>query len=174
MKNHFRLFLSFFIISFSTALIAAETPMSNSRLNTLISRIDAKPAGQIGYWQIKYQGIPIYIITSEEANRMRIISPIVSSENLDKEKLYRMMQANFDTALDARYSIAQGKLWSAFIHPLHELTDEQFFSGLAQTITLVKSYGKSYSSGALTFQGGDSKDLNNKSYQDVLKKGLKI
>jgi len=39
------------------------------------------------------------------------------------------MQANFDSALDARYAIAKGKLWSAFIHPLSELNEEQFFSG---------------------------------------------
>lgn len=84
------------------------------------------------------------------------------------------MQANFDSALDARYAIAKGKLWSAFIHPLSELNEEQFFSGLAQTITLVKSYGETYSSGALIFKGGDSDGLNNKTYKDVLEKGLKI
>ena len=105
---------------------------------------------------------------------MRIISPIKSSENISKDKLYRMMQANFDSALDARYSIAKGKLWSAYIHPLSELTDEQFFSGLAQTITLANSYSDSYSSGALVFSGGDSQDLNSKTFMDILKKGLKI
>ncbi len=31
------------------------------------------------------------------------------------------MQANFDTALDARYAIAKGALWSTFIHPLSDL-----------------------------------------------------
>jgi hypothetical protein len=153
---------------------ASDSTMDNNRLHKLILRFDAKPTGQKGYWQIQYKNIPIFIITSEKANRMRIIAPIASSENLPKETLFRMMQANFDSALDARYSIAKGKLWSAFIHPLSELTDEQFISGLAQTITLVKSYGNSYSSGALIFNGGDSNELNQKTYQDVLRKGQKI
>jgi len=155
-------------------LFASDAKMNNDHLHQLISRIDAKPGGQKGYWKIQYKNIPVYIITSEKANRMRIISPIKSSEALGKDNLYRMMQANFDSTLDARYSIAKGKLWSAFIHPLNELTDEQFFSGLAQTITLVNSYGDTYSSGALVFSGGDSQDLNNKTFMEILKKGLKI
>ncbi|VAW70237.1 FIG01023306: hypothetical protein [hydrothermal vent metagenome] len=148
--------------------------MNNKHLHELITRIDNKPQGQLGYWQIQYNDIPIVIITDERANRMRIVSPIQSANELSKEKLFRMMQANFDSALDARYAIAKDKLWSAFIHPLSELTDEQFYSGLAQTITLVKSYGKSYSSGALVFSGGDSKDLNQETWLDIMRKGLKI
>ncbi|RDH82752.1 MAG: hypothetical protein DIZ80_10770 [endosymbiont of Galathealinum brachiosum] len=165
---------SLLILLHSQLSNATDSAMDNNRLGELISRIDAKPDGQKGYWKIKYKNIPVYIITSEKANRLRIISPIKSSESLSKDQLYRMMQANFDSALDARYSIAKGKLWSAFIHPLSELTDEQFFSGLAQTITLVNSYGDSYSSGALVFSGGDSQDLNSKTFMDILKKGLKI
>jgi len=174
MKKLFISVLCLLGLTISSAVFSAGSGMDNHRLSELITRIDPNPKGQKGYWEIEYKNIPIYIITSEQANRMRIISPIRSSEDLGKNKLYRMMQANFDSALDARYSIAKGKLWSAFIHPLTELSDEQFFSGLAQTITLVNSYGKSYSSGALVFRGGDSQDLNNKTFLDILKKGLKI
>ena len=174
MKNHIKLIFSILFLSLTHVSFAEASPMNNKKLHELITRIDAKPTGQPGYWEIKYKNIPVYIITSEKANRMRIISPIEASETLKKEKLYRIMQANFDSALDARYAIAKGKLWSAYIHPLSELSDEQFFSGLAQTITLVKSYGETYSSGALIFKGGDSDGLNNKTYKDVLKKGLKI
>jgi len=162
------------ILFSSNTSFSAVAKMDNERLHKLISRIDSKPEGQKGYWIIQYKNMPVYIITSEQANRMRIISPITSANNIDKETLYRMMQANFDTALDARYSIAKGKLWSAFIHPLTELTDEQFFSGLAQTITLVNTYGNSYSSGALVFKGGDSNELNQKTFQDIMRRGLKI
>lgn len=174
MKQLFtNLFLILYFISPSISF-ASDVKMNNDHLHQLISRIDATPGGQKGYWKIQYKNTPVYIITSEKANRMRIISPIETSKDLGKDKLYRMMQANFDSALDARYSIAKGKLWSAFIHPLNELTDEQFFSGLAQTITLVNSYGDTYSSGALIFGGGDSQNLNNKTFKEILKKGLKI
>ena len=179
MKTIFISVLSVFILLISQSISAADsssnqTSMDNKRLHQLITRIDKSPEGQLGYWQIKYKDIPIYIITDERANRMRIISPIKSANSISKDKLIRMMQANFDSALDARYSIAKEKLWSAFIHPLSELSDEQFFSGLAQTITLVKSYGDTYSSGALVFRGGDSEKLNQETYLDVLRKGLKI
>jgi len=182
MKNISISVFSFLLLisqSFLSSALAEEklsetSAMNNKRLHQLISRIDAKPKGQPGYWQIQYKNIPVYIITDERANRMRIISPITSSNSISKEKLIRMMQANFDSALDARYSIAKEKLWSAYIHPLAELSDEQFYSGLAQTITLVKSYGDTYSSGALVFKGGDSEKLNQETYLDVLRKGLGI
>ena len=174
MKLLFKILFSTLIFISPYLSFATNIDMDNDRINELISRIDNKPGGQKGYWRIQYKNIPVYIITSEKANRLRIISPITSSESLSKDKLYRMMQANFDSALDARYSIAKGKLWSAFIHPLKELSDEQFFSGLAQTITLVNSYGSSYSSGALVFSGGDSQNLNNRTFMEILKKGLKI
>ena len=158
----------------------ADTPsdskiaMNNKKMHELILRIDEKVKGEPGFWQLNYESMAVYIITDEKADRMRIISPVMDAGQVSKEKMYRILQANFDSALDARYSIAKGKLWSAFIHPLSALSDKEFFSGLAQTITLVKSFGKSYSSGAMMFKGGDSKDLNNKSYLDILKKGLSI
>ena len=70
--------------------------------------------------------------------------------------MLRIMQANFDSALDARYAIAQGKLWGTFIHPLSELSDLEFLIALGETANIVLSYGTSYSSGMFMFGGGDS------------------
>ena len=53
------------------------------------------------------------------------------------------------------YAIAQGAVWSAFIHPLSALDEREFFSGMGQTMSLVVTYGSTFSSGALTFSGGD-------------------
>ena len=72
------------------------------------------------------------------------------------ELLYRLMQANFDTALDARYAIAQKVIWTAYLHPLGSLGEAQFVSGLAQVVTLAENFGTTFSSGAMTFGGGDS------------------
>lgn len=170
------LLLYFFLLTGNNSS-ATETPakeMDNQRLHQLLSRIDTELKGQHGYWIINYQNISVTIITDEKANRMRIISPVASINALNEKQLVRILQANFDSTLDARYAIAKNKLWSAYIHPLNELSNEQFYSGLAQTITLVKSYGDTYSSGALVFKGGDSKNLNRETYLDVLRKGLKI
>lgn len=131
-------------------------PMDNRRLDALIRQIDARIEGQPGFWSLAYEGLQTYIITDENADRMRIIVQIAPSDNLDPDALYRMMQANFDTSLDARYAIAKGVVWSAFIHPLSPLTDEQFRAGFAQAVTLAATYGTTYDSGGLVFGGGDS------------------
>ena len=94
-------FFSVFFLLISQSITAADAntetqkKMDNKRLHQLISRIDDKPSGQMGYWQIQYKNIPVYIITDERANRMRIISPIKSANSVSKDKLFRMMQANF-------------------------------------------------------------------------------
>jgi hypothetical protein len=173
-KTMFMLCMIFSINCIAVESNPVKSSMDNEKLNELILRIDKKVQGKPGFWQLSYEGIGVYIITDERADRMRIISPVSDIDKIQKVTMHRMMQANFDSALDARYSIAKGKVWSAYIHPLSALSDKEFFSGLAQTITLVRSFGKSYSSGALIFKGGDSEDLNNKSYLEILRKGLSI
>lgn len=114
------------------------------------------------------------MITDEKADRMRILVGISTADKLEKGRLFRLMQANFDSALDARYCIAQNIVWAAFIHPLSILSEEQFFSGLGQTINLAATYGTTFSSGALIFKGGDSKGLQDKHYRGIMEKGKTI
>ena len=90
--------------------------------------------------------------------------------DLDSELLFRLLQANFDTALDARYSIARGVLWSLYLHPLGSLSDEQFLAAIGQVVNLASTFGTTYSSGALTFGGGDS----NRLIEELLEQGLSI
>ena len=66
-------------------------------------------------------------------------------------------------------------MWSAYIHPLAALDDEEFLAGVGQTVNLALTYGESYSSGALVFGGGDSNDLQRRELIDeLLRKGLSI
>ena len=95
-------------------------------------------------------------------------------KDVEDDELLRLMQANFDSALDARYCIANGIIWSAFIHPLSILSDEELLSGLAQAITAAASFGSTYSSGALIFKGGDSGEEQRKYYESIIEKGLAI
>ncbi len=149
---------------------AAGSPMNNERLGALIQRIDANAEGGAGFWRATVAGRTITVITDENADRMRIISPVVRADNLEPALMFRMLQANFDTALDARYSVAKGVLWSLYLHPLAALSDEQFLAGIGQVVNLAASYGGTYSSGGLSFGGGDSDDL----IQELLDKGLAI
>ena len=100
--------------------------------------------------------------------------PIASVEDVTPEELSRMMQANFDTALDARYAIAQGRVWGVFIHPLGALEREQFLSALAQTVNLARTYGTLYSGGAQHFGGGDSAQLYRDLFEDLQGRGTDL
>lgn len=113
--------------------------------------------------------IVVTLVFDVNADRMRLFAQIAPSDGLSGPQLRRLMQANFDTALDARYAIAQGQLWATFIHPLTSLSQDDFVSALAQTVTLVKTYGTTYSSGAMSFGGGDS----NAEIQKLLERLLK-
>jgi len=167
----FRLAVAVILASLTLAAAqAAESPMNNERLGALIQRVDENAEGEAGFWRATIAGRTITVITDENADRMRIISPVARADNLDPALMFRMLQANFDTALDARYSVAKGVLWSLYLHPLAALSDEQFLAGIGQVVNLAASYGGTYSSGGLSFGGGDSNDL----IQELLDKGLSI
>ena len=154
---------------------AANSPMTNGRLDELIRRIDSEAKGGVGAWQLVVEKHTIVVVTEEKADRMRIMTGISKVDGLDITKLYRLMQANFDSALDARYAIADNILWGAFIHPLSPLSDAEFLSGLGQVVNLAETYGTTYSSGALVFRGGDSRQLQRRQLIDrLLKQGQGI
>ena len=150
--------------------------MTNSRLAVLIKRLDPQARGEQGYWQFTVEKHPVTVITDAKADRMRVIVPIAPTDKLERDVLFRLMQANFDSALDARYAIAKGVVWGTYIHPLAVLEEKEFISGVGQVVNLALTFGTSYSSGALIFQGGDSQELQQRRQliDDLLKKGLEI
>lgn len=105
------------------------------------------------------------MVYDNEANRMRVISPVIQVSALPDGVMERMLQANYDAVLDARYAIANDIVWSTFIHPLSSLTQNDFLSALAQTVTAAETFGTSYTSGAVVFGGGDSSGI----HEDLLK-----
>lgn len=153
---------------------ASPAPMTLDRLAALIEAVDPEAERRGNAFQLHVAEAQVIIVTDPVADRMRILVPVRPAEGLSEADLTRIMQANFDSALDARYAIARGTLWSAFIHPLGPLGREEFLSGLGQTVNLAKSYGTSYASGALVFGGGDSAGIQRKLIEDLLKKGEDI
>ncbi|WP_050603106.1 hypothetical protein [Ruegeria sp. 6PALISEP08] len=151
-----------------------EPPMTYERLGNILFALDpeAQPFGP-GF-QMTVADVQVLVITDINADRMRAMVSIRSAETLSQEELVRMMQANFDSTLDARYAIANGTLWAAFIHPLSLLEKEQLISGLAQTVNIAKTFGTLYSGGAAEFGGGDSTDLQRALIEELLKKGEEI
>ncbi|MEM9429721.1 MAG: hypothetical protein AAGA32_09520, partial [Pseudomonadota bacterium] len=135
---------------------AEEGPMTLARLAEIVFAIDETAQNRGPVFQLRIDSVPLVIVTDAGADRMRAMSPIRAVDGIQPSELARMMQANFDTALDARYAIADGTLWSVFIHPLSPLKKSQLVSGLGQTVNLAKTYGTFYTGGALTYGGGDS------------------
>jgi hypothetical protein len=133
-----------------------ETVIAATSLLEIIIAIDedARLTGNGATFSI--DDTPVTLVFDVTADRMRLFSQIAPSDGLSGSQLRRLMQANFDTALDARYAVAQGQLWSTFMHRMTSLSQEDFVSALAQTVTLVKTYGTTFSSGAMSFGGGDS------------------
>lgn len=168
------------ILLFALAMGAPFSPvraedMSLERMNALIERVGAGVSRQGGVWDFSLEDVPVMVVTDVSADRMRIMTPIRSAEGLTEAETLRLLQANFDSALDARYGVARGVLWSTFIHPFGSLEDEEFLSGLGQTVNLALTYGSSYSSGALVFGGGDSSEIERRELIDkLLEQGQKI
>ncbi len=132
------------------------TAMAAVAMLTIVTTIDEDAQLTANGATFTIDDTVVTLVFDINADRMRLFSQIAPSDRLSGPQLRRLMQANFDTALDARYAVAQGQLWSTFIHRLTSLTQDDFVSALAQTVTLVKTYGTTYSSGAMSFGGGDS------------------
>ena len=84
---------------------------------------------------------------------MRLIATIAPVADLTAEHIARILEANFHTALDARYATSNGYLYAAFIHPLSPLTEGELGSAVAQVSNLARTFGTTYSSGELVYGG---------------------
>lgn len=155
----------------AVAAPATEPPMTMARLAQIVKALDPEVVAQGPSLQFTLDDIPVIVIADPRADRMRAMVPIASADGLNEADLLRMMQANFDAALDARYAVANGRLWGVFIHPLSPLEKNQFISGLVQTVTVAKTYGTGYTGGAAIFGGGDSNGIYRDLLEDLKKKG---
>lgn len=153
---------------------SAEPQMTVERMAQIVQALDTEAVFTGSGFQMTISDVPVLIVVDPRANRMRAMVPIRSAEGMTDAELQRVMQANFDSALDARYAIARGRLWGVFIHPLRELEKDQLISGIAQTVNVAQSYGTLYSSGAIQFGAGDSGDLQAELLRRLLEQGEEI
>lgn len=102
-------------------------------------------------WTFAAGQFPMLIQTQESANRMRIVAFIADAASTDAALLRQMLEANYHSALDARYALTDGKVVSVFLHPFAELTKSQFVLGLYQTVSCAATFGSSYSGGTMFF-----------------------
>ncbi len=127
--------------------------MTLEEMDRIVQQLGTNVVREGGMWQFQFQGVPLTIVTDARANRMRIVAPVEQVANLTPDQHEAIMVANFHTALDARYAVSRGLLFSAFIHPLSTLHPDDLESGIRQTATLAQTFGTTYNSGALIFGG---------------------
>ena len=153
---------------------APEPDMTLDRLDTILRALDPGAQGNGKVWQVTIDDVQVLVVTDARADRMRALTPVTRRADVTQDQMTRMMQANFDSALDARYAIANDVLWSAYIHPLSPLQKDQLISGIGQVVNLAQSFGTLYSSGGLLYGGGDSGALQRALIEELLKKGEEI
>ncbi len=129
----------------------SQPEMNNTRLDQIIQSIGDDVQGELGYWQFLFGDIRLMCVTDENHDRMRVMAPIASIEEVPESTLLKCMSANFDRALDARYCVSNEMIWGAFIHPLGSLSTGLFHSACHQVAEVARTFGTTFSSGGLSF-----------------------
>jgi hypothetical protein len=130
--------------------------MNNARLETLLRERLPGLEGRPGLWQAEIDELIVYVMTDESYDRMRIMIPVGEISPTDADLLWTLLSANFDRALDAKYAVNDGVLWSTFLHRLSWLTASELDAAIHQVTTLARNTGTSFASGDLVF--GSSND----------------
>ena len=134
-------------------LPAQECRLDSEAVERILREQAEKMEGEGGTWLLYYRERIVFVLCDAEHNRLRIFTPITESKYVTPQEMEKMLEANFQSALDAKYSIYEDFVASVFTHPLAELTEEQLIDALQQVVTLADNFGKSYSSSDLLFGG---------------------
>jgi len=140
--------------------------MNQSQLESIVKEFANESSGKNGSVQFIYKGVNMLLLSNVKFDRMRIVSSITKYDSLDAEQLEKVMEANFHTALDARYALKDGVLYSAYIHSLSSLSEAQIKSAVDQVSNLALTFGTEYSSGSLNFLNPNK----NKEYKESVNK----
>ena len=147
--------ITLLIIGLCTSLIAQEEQMNNKLMDEIFRETADHVEGDDGVWQVQLGERILLVITDETNNRMRIFTPIIEQKDMETDHRQKMLEANFHSALDAKYALYNEFVVSLFTHPLRELTRPQLIDVMYQVVNLANTYGTTYSSTGLIF-GGDT------------------
>ena len=130
-----------------------DSEMTPAGMKEVIQRVGQNVQDGGNVVQFTVRDIPIALVFDANADRMRLVSPIAKLSDVADNDLERALEANFHSVLDCRYAISQGQVWSAFIHPLSDLSPELLESAISQVAISNVTFGKQFTSGALAFPG---------------------
>lgn len=131
--------------------IDSDGSMTQAKMELLFADMVDAIMGPPGAIQTRVEGVNVYLISDPESDRMRIIAPVAMVEGVDPRVGEILLRANFHSTLDARYAVSEGVFYAAFLHPISSLSPDLLESALEQILSLTKTFGSSFSSGALEF-----------------------
>ena len=111
---------------------------------------------QHGVWYGARREIIVYVHLDEGRDRVRISTRVGELKTFDPELMATLLQANFDRAIDARYSLREKDLWSLFVHPLSSLSPADLEGFIDQVITLAANTGSTFASSTLRFDSEEA------------------
>lgn len=147
-----KIITTLFVLILSSSM-AWSSPMEQFEMESIVKSLDKDAKGGGGVVELTYSGVKLILISDEKHDRMRIISQIADYKALTREHIDAIMESNFHTALDARYAVSEGVLYSVYVHPISGLNKNQIESALLQVANLALSFGREYSSGVLSYGG---------------------
>lgn len=136
--------------------------MTNDNLEKILLEVADSLTGVSGNWQFGIKNVPMFCITDEVHNRMRIICPVKEMKELTNDEIRKCMDANFHSVLDVRYASSRGVLWAAFIHPLKSLSKDLLVDAIDQLYNAVLTFGTTYNSSNLSFPRSEEEQSKNK------------
>tara|TARA_R110002073_G_scaffold108336_5_gene243534 strand:+ start:115376 stop:115876 length:501 start_codon:yes stop_codon:yes gene_type:complete len=160
----------FFVFAFSFFTYSGFSQnMNTEKMGQIFKSVSDSIQGGNGQWQFQIKKVVFMCVTDTKYNRMRIISPIAEAKQIDEKLKSAALIANFHSALDVKYAIADDILWSVFIHPLKELSEAQVKDAIKQVYSANVTFGTTFSSTDLVFPGNQKKEEKKKE-KKLLKK----
>ncbi|WP_190808358.1 hypothetical protein [Flagellimonas sp. S3867] len=150
-----RILFSSILLLFMVSVQAQE--MTAAKLYEIIEKEADTVKTNGNSYQFLFNEAMLICVFDENANRMRIISPIIEREKIGEEELLNALVANFHSALDVKYALSDEVLWSVYTHPLKELSEHQVIDAIQQVYAAALTFGSSYSSTNLVFPGNTKK-----------------
>ncbi|WP_222983809.1 hypothetical protein [Flagellimonas meishanensis] len=144
-----------FALLLSSSILSQE--MDSDKLYAIIERESDTVRIQGNSYQFIINERLLMCIFDENANRMRIISPIIEREKLEEDELLNALVANFHSVLDVKYALSDEIIWSVYAHPLKELSEPQVVDAIQQVYAAAVTFGSSYSSTNMVFPGNTKK-----------------
>lgn len=160
------------LIVFVTFNGYSQNEMTQEKLDSIYAKIGDSIDGTSGRWQFKVKEVVFFAISDSTHNRMRIISPIAETFKLTETLKEDALVANFHTALDVKYAISDDVLWSVYIHPLKELSEDQVYDAVKQVYFANVTFGGSFSSTSLVFPGREQKHEEEEEPKNFIKRKI--